>query len=55
MPRSCYGSGVATAGNTATSGSGLLYGGSNPAINNPSGQTRSTLEWSDGNAIVDLN
>ena len=55
MPRSCYGSGVATAGNTASSGSGLLYGGSNPAINNPSGQTRSTLEWSDGNAIVDLN
>ena len=25
------------------------------STNNPSGQTRSTLEWSDGNAIVDLN
>ena len=55
IPSARYSMGSATAGNTTSSGSGLTYGGSNPSTNNPGGQSRTTFEWSDGNAIVDLN
>tara|TARA_A100001037_G_scaffold74741_1_gene66919 strand:- start:874 stop:2184 length:1311 start_codon:yes stop_codon:yes gene_type:complete len=54
IPSSRAGMGSATHGNTSSSGSGLTYGGTNPSTNNPGGQSRTTFEWSDGLAVVDI-